>query len=164
MPVHSAVVTGHYEQVAICTRSHVVSWCVLRITCRTVIWRMQSQDVAAINSIFWDWYQRNQLTNSLRWRPCVISIHSSCVWMIGYGKARWKERKWMANRKYPDYRNKWENILYADLSCVMCAILVTWHALITKVLIYYYEMLRSKNIFLLWQQQVSVLAESRLKR
>ena len=25
-------------------------------------------------------------------------------------------------------------------------------------------MLRSKNIFLLWQQQVSVLAESRLKR
>ena len=31
---------------------------------------------------------------------CLRSF--SCV-VIGYGKAGWKERKWMANRKYPDY-------------------------------------------------------------
>ena len=33
-----------------------------------------------------------------------------------------KGREARANRKYPDYRNKWENILCANLSCVrvMC--------------------------------------------
>ena len=48
---------------------------------------------------------------------------------IGPGNTRSKERKWGANRKYPDYRNKWENILCADLSCVVCDPLRWWQAL-----------------------------------
>ena len=48
---------------------------------------------------------------------------------IGPGNTRSKERKWGANRKYPDYRNKWENILCADLSCVVCDPLRWWQPL-----------------------------------
>ena len=46
----------------------------------------------------------------------MLRIELICV--SASGNARWKERKWRANRKYPDYRNKWENILCSDLSLV----------------------------------------------
>ena len=44
----------------------------------------------------------------------MLRIQLMCVSVSG--NARWKERKWRANRKYPDYRNKWENILCGDPS------------------------------------------------
>ena len=87
-----------------------------------------------------------------------------CEWLVMGKQDEKRGNEWQTeNIRIIEISGKIFCMLTCHVSCVL-AILVTWHALITKVLIYYYEMLRSKNIFLLWQQQVSVLAESRLKR